>query len=267
MIIEWNAHMFSSDTDRYPFHPQAAYKPRPEMLSNDPLAEYIERMEVEGIDRAVLVHPEPYGDDHRLVLDCVDARPDLFKTTALFYPKDDNAPLKLRQLVSNHPGKIIAFRFHAHEGKRTYLDSFSDSNVRELWQTAGELGLIIELHIDNDYASQVAKIAKEFSAFTVLVDHMAEAKFGSAPDFSDTIRLSELDNIYMKLSGLNHYATDEPHYESVVPFSRWVADSFGPDRMVWGSGTPAIVDTHLAHWSDSDRAKVKGGNIQKLLGF
>ena len=97
--------------------------------------------------------------------------------------------------------------------------------------------------------------------------HMAEAKYGSGPEYSDVLRLSELENVYMKLSGLNHYADDEPLYESVIPFSKWVADAFGPDRMVWGSGTPKIVDTHLAHWSESDRAKVKGGNLQRLLGF
>jgi predicted TIM-barrel fold metal-dependent hydrolase len=267
MIIEWNAHMFSSDTERYPFHDRAAYTPRPEMQSADPLADYIARMEEEGIDRAVLVHPEPYGDDHRLALDCVAARPDLFKTTALFYPKDDDAPRKLRQLVADHSDALVAFRFHAHENKRDYLDSFSDSNVRRLWQTAGELGLIIELHIGPDYAAQAAAAAQEFSDFPVLIDHMAEAKFATGPDFSDTIRMSELDNVYMKLSGLNHYAEDEPLYESVIPFSRWVADAFGPDRMVWGSGTTRIVDEHLAHWSESDRAKVKGGNLERLLDF
>jgi len=267
MIIEWNVHMFSSDTERYPFHSQAAYTPKPEMREADPLTEYLVRMEEEGIDRAVLVHPEPYGDDHRLALDCVAARPDLFKTTALFYPKDPEAPTKLKRLVGEHGDSLVAFRFHAHEGKRQYLDSFDDPNVRELWKTAGELGLIIELHIGPDYSAQVARLVKEFSDFTVLVDHMAEAKFGSGPEFSETVRMSELDNVYMKLSGLNHYAEDEPLYESVIPFSRWVADSFGPDRMVWGSGTPGIVDAHLAHWSESDRAKVKGGNLQRLLGF
>ena len=96
---------------------------------------------------------------------------------------------------------------------------------------------------------------------------MAEAKYSSSPDFSDVLRLSELPNVYMKLSGLNHYATDEPYYESVIPFSRWVADSFGPDRMVWGSGSPGIVDVHLSHWSESERAKVKGLNLQHLLNW
>jgi len=259
--------MFSSGTDRYPFHPRAAYQPKPEMRSATPLADYIRRMEHEGIDRAVLVHPEPYGDDHRLALDCVTERPDLFKTTALFYPKDDDAPAKLKKLVAENPGVLVAFRFHAHEGKRTYLDSFADNNVRELWRTAGELGLMIELHIGSDYAAQAAVLAREYPDFTVLVDHMAEAKYGTGPEFSDVVRMSEHDNVYMKLSGLNHYAIDEPLYESVIPFSRWIADAFGPDRMVWGSGTPGIVDAHLAHWSEADRAKVKGGNLQRLLGF
>ncbi len=267
MIIEWNAHMFSSRTDLYPFHDRAAYTPKPEALSDAPLGAYIRRMVEEGIDRAVLVHPEPYGDDHRLALLCVAARPDLFKTTALFYPKDDDAPEKLKNLVKENPDSIVAFRFHAHEGKRNYLNSFKDSNVRNLWKTAGELGLIIELHIGPDYAAQAANLAWEFPEFPVLVDHMAEAKYGSGPDYSDVLRMSELENVYMKLSGLNHYAIDAPLYESVIPFSKWVADAFGPERMVWGSGTPGIVDAHLAHWSEEDRAKVKGGNLKRLLGF
>ena len=47
MIIEWNVHMFSSDLQQYPFHPDAAYTPNPEVLSADPLADYIERMQTE----------------------------------------------------------------------------------------------------------------------------------------------------------------------------------------------------------------------------
>jgi hypothetical protein len=35
--------------------------------------------------------------------------------------------------------------------------------------------------------------------------------------------------------------------------------------MVWGSGTPAIVDTHLERYTAADREKVKGGNVVRLL--
>ena len=47
-----------------------------------------------------------------------------------------------------------------------------------------------------------------------------------------------------------------------------VADTIADqDRMVWGSGTPAVVDVHMADYSEEDRAKVKGGNLEQLLDW
>jgi len=76
MVIEWNAHIFSPDQARYPFHPRAAYRPDVSGQPQDPLAAYLRRMDAQGIDRAVIVHPEPYGDDHQLMLDCLRREPD-----------------------------------------------------------------------------------------------------------------------------------------------------------------------------------------------
>lgn len=264
MIIEWNAHMFSRDVRNYPFHPQAAYAPDASRLSDDPLAVYLERMAQEGIDRAVLVHPEPYGDDHRLILDCLQREPDRLKGTCLFYPKNPDAPRKLQDLVRREP-RLVAFRFHAHRGKTMYLDSFADPGVRALWQRAGELGLIIELHIGPDYAAQVREVLREYPDFPVLIDHLAEPKMGNAVEYADVLDLGRFDNVTMKLSGLNHFASDAPHYLGARTFTRHVVDAFGPDRMVWGSGAPGIVDAHLDHLSEADRNKVKGGNLARLL--
>ena len=266
MIIEWNEHMFSADTTRYPFHSDAAYTPNVSRLSDDPLAVYMNRMSEENIDRAVLVHPEPYGDEHRLVLDCLAREPDLFLGTSLFYPKDKDAPEKLSDLVAREP-RIIATRFHAHRGKEIYLDSFSDPGVRALWEKAGELGLVIELHIGPNFGSQVNELIREHPEFPVLIDHLAEPHKGDAVEFAEVLALGQFENAYMKLSGLNHFCKDEPYYPSAKAFTRLVSESFGPNRMIWGSGSPEIVDVHLEHWSKSDRQKVKGENICRLLDW
>src|SRR5438128_996077 len=142
MIVEWNTHVFSPDVARYPFHPDAAYRPGVSRAPADPLGAYLERMETAGIDRSVPVHPVPYGDDHRLVLDCLDREPERLRGTCLFYPKDRDAPRKLEELVARQP-RIVALRFHGHRGKEMYLDSFSDPGVRALWEKAAALGLII----------------------------------------------------------------------------------------------------------------------------
>lgn len=264
MIVEWNAHMFSRDVARYPFHPNAAYRPDPSRLADDPLAVYLERMAQEGIERAVLVHPEPYGDDHRLVLDCLAREPERLRGTALFYPKDPDAPRKLEALVRREP-RIVAIRFHAHRGKEQYLDSFADAGVRALWEKAGELGLVVELHIGPNYAAQAGEAIAAYPQVPVLIDHLAEPKMGNAVEYADVLALAEFDNAYMKLSGLNHFASDGPLYLSAKRFTRLVADAFGPNRMVWGSGTPQIVDAHLEHLSSADREKVKGDNLARLL--
>jgi predicted TIM-barrel fold metal-dependent hydrolase len=264
LIIEWNVHMFSADETRYPFHPRAVYVPGPERRAADPLADYLARMAQVGIDRAVLVQPEPYGDDHRLVLDCLDREPERLWGTSLFYPRDADAPERLRALVERQP-RIVATRFHAHRGKQAYFERFDEPGVRALWEAAGELGLIVELHIGPDYAVQARALIRAHPETPVLIDHLAEPHMGTAVEYAQVLALAEHDNVYMKLSGLNHFSDDVPLYLEAKPFTRLAIDAYGSDRLVWGSGTPGIVDAHLDRESAEERAKVKGGNLARLL--
>jgi len=263
-VIEWNAHIFSPEVSKYPIHPKATYVPDMSVHPPDPLTAYLKRLDEEKIDRAVIVHPEPYGDDHSLIIDCLEKEPDRLRGTSLFYPKDPEAPKKLEALIRRAP-KIIATRFHAHRGKETYLDSFTDQGAKALWKKAYELDLVIELHIGPDYAAQAGKLIREFKGCKVLIDHLGEPHMGSAVEFADVLDLAKYPNVYMKLSGIGHFADDELYYESALPFTKTVINAFGADKMVWGGGSPKIVDVHMASYSAEDREKVKGGNIQKLL--
>ena len=125
-----------------------------------------------------------------------------------------------------------------------------------------ELGLIVELHIGPNYGAQVAQVLRDIPQTVALIDHLAEPHLGSAVEYADILELGCTDaEVYMKLSGLGHFAQDAPLYESAKPFTRRVIEAFGPERMVWGSGAPAIVDAHLASYSAAERALVKGGNL------
>ncbi len=267
LVIEWNQHMFSNNMTRFPYSPRATYRPDPAKNPADPLAAYQKRMAAEGIDRALFVQPEPYGDDHSLVLDCLArTSPDKFKGTSLFYPKDEDAPRKLEALVKAHP-RICSTRFHAHRGKTTYLDSFADTGVRALWGKAVDLGLVVELHIGPNYALSVGQAIAAYPGCKVLIDHLAEQAMGTPAEFANVLDLARFPNVYMKLSGLNHFAKDAPLYLDERPFTRRVIAEFGPERMVWGSGTPRIVDAHMKSYPASDIAKVKGQNLKRLLAW
>jgi predicted TIM-barrel fold metal-dependent hydrolase len=105
----------------------------------------------------------------------------------------------------------------------------------------------------------------EFPKTPVLIDHLAEPHMGNAVEFADVLELANYPLVYMKLSGLNHFASDAPHYTSARPFTRQVIAAFGPTRMVWGSGSPDIVDAHMMEYTAEERALVKGGNLARLL--
>ena len=266
MIVEWNAHMFSRATRRYPFHPAAAYVPDAADLADDPLAAYLEHMRQHGIDRAVLVHPEPYGDDHRLILDCLAREPERLRGVCHFFPKDHDSPRKLTATVRREK-RIVAVRLHAHRGKDHYLDSFADAGVWAIWRAAAELGLIVELHIGPNYAAQAGAAIAAFPSVPVLFDHLGEPQFGTPVEYAEMLDLARFANVSMKLSGVSYISSDAPLHLDARPFVRRVADAFGPDRLCWGGGTPGIVDAQLDHFSAAERAQVKGGNLARLLGF
>ena len=263
MIVEWNAHMFSADQERFPLHRDAPYQPQ---LEADPLAHYLRRMEEEGIDRAVVVQPTTYRDDHRLILDCLRREPDRLRGTCLFRSGDDGAPRAMRELVAAEP-RIVAWRHHGMGGRGASMVDRFDEWVLRQWREAAGLGLVVELLINGIYARAAADAIRRGPDCTVLLDHLCEPHTTSAVEYAHVLDLARFDQVYMKLSGLDHFAPDSPLFESARPLTARVAEAFGPRRMVWGSGTPRIVDAHLEKFSREERALVKGDNLAALLGL
>lgn len=267
-VIEWNAHMFSRDVARFPFSPRGTYKPDATRLSADPLVDYQAHLKAAGIDRALFVHPEPYGDDHTLVLDCLArTSPGQFKATSMFFPKDDDAPARLEALVKKAP-RICSTRFHLHRGNTHYFASFAEPGVRALWKKAVDLNLVVELDIGPNYARDAGAAIAAFPGCKVLIDHMCNPKSGMIWEYGDVLDLAKYPNVYMKMSSLGYMAPEDgPDYQSLIPYTRRVIKEFGPDRMVWSGDLPRIADVHMKGYSAADIAKVKGGNLQKLLNW
>ena len=68
-VIDTHLHCFAGPDDpRFPYHPEGPYQPEepatPERL--------LRLMAEAGVDYAVVVHPEPYQDDHRYLEHCLD---------------------------------------------------------------------------------------------------------------------------------------------------------------------------------------------------
>ncbi|HAY80447.1 MAG TPA: hypothetical protein DCY79_11620 [Planctomycetaceae bacterium] len=271
VVVDTHLHCFAGNDPKFPYHARAPYRPTtqatPERL--------LECMDGAGVDFAVVVHPEPYQDDHRYLEHCLRVGGKRLKGTCLFFSDREGSVDRMAALVKRHPGQIVAARLHAYAPGR--LPPFGTRALRHLWRTATELGLAMQLHFEPRYAPQLEPLVREFSQTTVVIDHLGRPMQGTVKEHDVVLRWSRFPNTIMKVSALpdqNRY----PHRD-VQPILRRLTEAFGSERMIYGGGfhaeaTPESYRAYrdrvaalLAHLSAGDRAKILGQTAAKLYGF
>ena len=125
--IDMHLHCFAGKNDpRFPYHARAPYTPdesaTPEHL--------LKCMDEAGVDFAVVVHPEPYQDDHRYLEHCLAVGGKRLKGTALVFADRPGSLEKLPDLAKRLD--LIAVRVHAYAPDR--LPPFGKPQLRRLGQ-------------------------------------------------------------------------------------------------------------------------------------
>jgi len=268
-VVDTHLHCFAGKGDpRFPYHKNAPYTPdaaTPEHL--------LKCMGEAGVDFAVVVHPEPYQDDHRYLEYCLAIGKGKLKGTCLFFADHPNTPKRLAELAKKLP--LVAARVHAYAPER--LPPFGQAGLRALWKAAGEAGLAVQLHFEPRWAEGFEPLIKEFTDVRVFVDHLGRPFQGTAKEHARVVGWAKYPNVVMKVSAVpnrNSYPHRDPR-----PVVKQLADAYGPDRLMYGGGfgraaTGASyraererIAALMAHLTDADRAKVFGGNAAKLMGF
>ena len=266
--IDCHLHCFAGEHDlRFPYHENAPYRPAqaatPEHL--------LECMDGAGVASAIVVHPEPYQDDHRYLQHCLEVGGGRLKGTALVFADTLGAPDRLRELAGQMP--LVAARIHAYAPGR--LPPFGSRALHELWRTASELGLAVQLHFEPRYAPGFEPLIREFQQTPVIIDHLGRPFQGTPQEHAVVLRWGELPNTLIKLSSIPE-PTSYPHRD-IRPVIAELMQAYGADRMLYGGGfnaaaTPesyrAAFDrgaSYLDGFSAEEQAKVLGGNAQRLF--
>lgn len=271
-VVDTHVHLFAADTSRFPLAPNATYKP--ETLD---LETYVRFATAVGIDHTVIVHPEPYQDNHRYLEYCFAHEPskNFFKGTCLFDPIARNTPDRMAELVGANPGRIVALRIHETHAPGTPSLASGPIKDRDLtspqmkmtWKRAQQLKLAIQMHFLPYYAPQIYALAEQFPAEPVILDHLGRSAQGTPAEFAGVLRLAKLPRVYIKFSEVQQTSKD---------MVRRVYDAFGPDRMLWGyfghdkaafEKNAALLDEMFSYATEADRSKIRGGNALKLFGW
>lgn len=232
-------------------------------------------MKSASVDYAIVVHPEPYQDDHRYLEHCLDVGDGRLKGTCLFFADRPGFSAAMTSLVKKNRDRIVAARVHAYAPGR--LPPFGTREMRQLWATAADLGLAIELHFEPRYAPGFEPLIQEFSGTTVIIDHLGRPMQGTVEEHDRVVRWSGYPNTVMKVSSIPDQLK-YPHRD-VKPIIRRLSDAFGAGRMIYGGGFSATatgdsyrayrqtVSNLLAHLSTEEQAKVLGQNAAELFGL
>ncbi|WP_426511384.1 amidohydrolase family protein [Dactylosporangium sp. McL0621] len=110
-------------------------------------------------------------------------------------------------------------------------DYLARADVRSGLAAYGAAGLVFDLVIRPDQLPSAVRVAAACPGVRFVLDHLGKPRdFGSwRSDISD---LSEMPNVYAKISGLFTEVDD------VRPYVETALERFGPARLMWGSDWP-----------------------------
>ena len=278
VIIDTHIHLF--DPVRVPYATDAPYKPAAE-----PVEAYATFALEAGLAHAVIVHPEPYQDDHRYLEYCFAGEKKLglpagfFKGTCLFDPVAEETPARMEALVRKHPGRVVALRIHEMHKPGTPSLTTGPIKDRDLkspamlatWRKAQALGLGIQMHFLPHYAPGIAELAGQFPKVPVILDHLARVGQGTPEEFEGVLGLAKFPKVVMKYSGVEYSAKAD-----WKPMVRRMFDAFGPQRMIWGAlgytrdefaKQSQLLNRMFDFATEAQRARIRGGNAAELFGW
>ena len=268
VVIETHIHLF--DPRRVPYAADAPYKPAAFTLE-----EHVKLAGAAGLAHAIIVHPEPYQDDHRYLEYCLahEPRPGYFRGTCLFDPFRDDTPSRIRSLAARWPKRIVALRIHemsmTPEARGPIRNrDMKDPRMMACWKAVASMGLAIQMHFIPAQAPNIRALAASFPDTAVILDHMGRPGQGTEQEYEGVLSLAKLPRVILKFSNWAEYKGD------LKRLTRRIYDAFGPDRMVWGvlgntepefRKQSARFEELLAFAPETDRAKIRGGNAQRLF--
>lgn len=270
-IIEPHVHVWTLDTERFPWSPETTAPPTEAATTE----ELLETLDANGVSGAVLVQVIHYGTDNSYTAEALRRFPDRFAGVCLVDPLHPQAPEHLTYEVQERGFSGVRLR-PCHDRRSTWL---GDPATFPLWERAAELGASVCILGHVDQLPMLEAPLERFPSVPVIIDHMAwppaeEGQDGAA--LQNLLRLKRYPQVYVKITDPWAISSEEYPYRGVEPIFRRVFETFGPERCMWGSDWP-IVRAHCGYarslalyqreWSwltDADREWIFCKTIQSV---
>jgi predicted TIM-barrel fold metal-dependent hydrolase len=230
VITDGHAHVWTIDTDDYPWRPTFGYVPTEEAAPGDLLA----AMDRHGVGHALLVQPSAYGRDHRFMLDTVRAHSKRFLAIGLVDPCDPVDTAAAELLVRD--SGCVGLRVNLSLNSRAAAAQARGSG----WAALEALDVPVCIRATPAHHELVKGLLERHRRLRLVVDHLGlpepDRLVSAAGRFAE---LAQYEQCWLKVAGLARFSRSSPPYRDTWPVVRAALRSFGSSRLVWGSDFPA----------------------------
>ncbi|MBV8135598.1 MAG: amidohydrolase [Deltaproteobacteria bacterium] len=238
VIVESHCHIISPDQQKYP----RDLGRNPGSWVRDLSAEeFIALNNAAGVERAILVQAfGAYRYDNRYVADVAAAYPQRFAAVCIVDALRLDASQTLDFWVKERG--ITGLRVVTWTEPELLLD---DPRLDRLWQRASELRIPVCVLTNFPQVPRLRRVLERFDQLRLALDHLGLPRLDDGPLFSNEQALFDLarfPNFYGKFSSWTIAAAVKSGAPAVVDFFRRLADTFGAQRLMWGTNFPASND-------------------------
>lgn len=226
-----------------------------------------------GASRAVVVQANCHGTDHSALLDTLVRSEGRYRGVALL--RADVSDAEIRHL-HDHGMRGVRFNFVPHLGGAPKPEVFD-----RIVDMVAPYGWHIALHLDGkDLTEHLDRFTRLPIPF--VIDHMARIRAERGvqdPAFTNLLRLKDVDNAWVKVSGIDRISNGKRPFSEGIPFVRALIDAM-PARLVWGTDWPhpnvagdmpddgELVDSFFEACPDaSTRQQILVDNPARLFDF
>ncbi len=252
MIVETHCHIVAPDQRKYPRRIARGFLGG--WVRDMAVEDLIAHLSKAGIDRAVLVQAYgAYGGDNSYVADSVARHPDLFAGVFAIDPTQSAASEQVAYWARErglHGARLITLT-----QPELPLD---DPRVMAVLEQVAVLEIPLCLLTQLRQLPLAAAILERYPKMKVALEHMATPDLRDGPPYSKAQPLFDLarfPNCYVKFSTVSIDAAMAGQSTSAEFFGRLV-DSFGANRLIWGSNFPATYDRTLKEQLELARAQL-----------
>ena len=225
-ICDCHVHVYQPAL-QFPFWPGRHYTP-----ADAPIEAMLALHRAIGVERAVIVHPSPYGTDNASLLWLLGRLGASARGVAVI---DEHTTGE--ELATLHLAGVRGTRLNLETRGQRDPDFAREQVLRTVRQTA-HLGWHVQLFVNLSVIEGLHDTIMSLPS-TVVFDHFGRLDAAAGlqqPGLDALLSLVRAGRAYVKLSA-PYRVSELPDYGDVAPYARALIEA-NPDRMVWGSDWP-----------------------------